>query len=134
MLTAEAQVETTRSSRYLVQLCSHAAKIGGTHGHRPRAHGGGDADAFRDVQVTAEWSETHGTVTFTPRGRCTIQATPDALTLHVEAADEQDVRRIQEVITRDLDRSGRRDHLTVNWQRPETPNVQPSNGPEATSE
>ncbi len=43
MLTAEATVETEHPSRYLVQLCQHASKMGGNLGHRPRSHAGGAA-------------------------------------------------------------------------------------------
>jgi len=127
MPTAEAQIETERPSRYLVQLCRHAAAMTGPRGHRRRTHGEGDGDgdgdalALREARVRAEWSETRGVVDFAPWGQCTLAASADLLVLHVEAADEESLRRIQDVITRDLDRFGRRDHLTVNWHRPEAP-------------
>jgi hypothetical protein len=117
MLTVEAQIETERASRYLVQLCRHAAAMAGGRGHRFRNHAGGHARARREVQVHAEWSETHGTISFTPWGQCTIQANASTLAVRVEATDEEDLRQIQDVIARDLDRFGQRDHLTVNWSR-----------------
>jgi hypothetical protein len=131
MLTAEAQIDTERPSRYLVQLCRHAAAMTGTHGHRFRIHAGGDPLARREVQIRAEWSDTHGSVRFDPWGQCTIQATAHTLMLRVEATDEDNLRRIQDVITSDLDRFGRREHLTVNWHRPDTPSVAPGTGPAA---
>jgi hypothetical protein len=131
MLTVEARIETERASRYLVQLCKHAAGMGGSHGHRPHLHAGAATLARKDVQVHAEWSETRGTVDFTPLGRCTIQADAAALTVHVEATDEEGLRQIQHTIGRDLDSFGRRDELTVRWRRPDTASGQPGNDPAA---
>ncbi len=131
MLTAEAQIETQRPGRYLVQLCKHAAAMAGTRGHRPRVHAGSDARAGREVQVHAEWSETRGVVRFDPWGQCAIQASADRLTLRVEATDEEALRQIQDVLTRDLGRFGRRERLTLNWHRPEAPGVQAGAGPAA---
>jgi len=119
MLTAEARIDTERPSRYLVQLCKHAAAMGATQGHGPRVHLRGLL-ARREVHVHAEWSDTQGTVTFTPWGRCTLTADATTLTVRIDAADEDDVHRIQDVITRNLNRFGRREHLTVQWHRPET--------------
>src|SRR6266700_2014910 len=101
MLTAEAQIETERPSRYLVQLCRHAAAMGGS-----------------DVRVSAEWAESRGVVRFDPWGQCAIEASADTLTLRVEATDEEDLRQIQDVLTRDLGRFGRRERLPVKWHRP----------------
>jgi hypothetical protein len=113
MLTFEAQIKTTRPSRYLVQICTHAASIGGGH-HGPRMHLA-DALARRDVQVDADWSDTRGVVTFTPWGRCTMTADDATLTVRVEANDKENMVKIQDIITKDLDRIGRRDALTINW-------------------
>lgn len=117
MLTTEAQIDTERPSRYLVQFCKHAAAMGGG-GHGPRVHPGGPL-ARDDVRVQAEWSDTHGTVTFTPWGHCTLQADADTLTVRIEATDEENLQQIQDIITRDFDRFSRRDPLTVNWRQPE---------------
>jgi len=38
--------------------------------------------------------------------------------LRVEAADEDNLRRLQDLIASRLERFGRRDRLTVTWQRP----------------
>ena len=125
MPTAEARIETERPSRYLVQLCRHAAAMGGGDGHQPRVHLRGLL-ARRQVQVHAEWSETEGTLTFTPWGTCTIAAAANTLTLRIDAADEEGLHHIQDVIARDLNRFGRRDQLTVSWRQPEAPSAGPA--------
>lgn len=118
MPVLEARIETERASRYLVQFCKHAAAMGGG-GHTPRMHLHG-AMTRREVQVDAEWSDTRGTVTFTPWGRCTLAADPDTLTLRIEATGEDGLHQIRDVITRDLERFSRRDPLTVTWRQAET--------------
>jgi hypothetical protein len=123
MPTAEAHVETDRPSRYLVQLCRHFSHNGRHLGHRPRAHDGGDAHARPDVQAHVEWSDTHGTVNFAPWGQCIMQVNANMLTLRAEAADEEKLQRIQELLAGHLDRFGRRDRLEVTWHRLETPSV-----------
>jgi hypothetical protein len=111
--TAEALLETDRPTRYLVQLCRHAAAMSG-EGHRARTHA---APAHRRVRVEAEWSDTRGVLTFDPWGRCTVEATATTLLLRVEAGGEEGLRRIQDVIAADLARFGRRDRLEVTWRR-----------------
>ncbi len=113
MLTAEAHVETTRASRYLVQFCKHADAMSGHRGHGMHL---GEALARRDVRVHADWSDTRGVVTFSPWGQCTITAAEASLTFRVEANDEENLQQIQDIITRDLGRFARRDGLTVTWQ------------------
>jgi hypothetical protein len=115
MLTAEGTIATERPSRYLVQLCQHAAKIGVGHGHPRVSHAPGEAVGRNDVEVRAEWSETLGTVNFGLWGTCTLQATADALMLRIEAADEENLRQIQGVLTMDVERISRRDELTLHW-------------------
>jgi len=114
MLTAEAFIETDRPERYLAQICKHAAAMG-SGGHRARMHGGGHPDR-ENLAVHAEWLDTQGTVRFTPGGTCTLTADGTVLTLRIEAIGEESLRRIQEILTRDLDRFGRRDRLVVNWR------------------
>lgn len=112
MLTSEARVETDRPERYLTQICNHAAAMG-AGGHRMGGHGD---HAQAAQEVSAECSETRGVITFAAWGTCVIAAVGSTLTLRVEAADPESLRRIQEVLTRDLDRFGRRDGLVVSWQ------------------
>lgn len=119
MLTAETQIDTERPSRYLVQFCKHAASMG-NGGHGPRVHLGGPLTRG-DVRVQAEWSDTHGTVTFAPWGQCTLQANTNTLTVSIEATDEENLRQLQDIITRDFTRFSQRDPLTVTWHQPDGP-------------
>ncbi len=130
MLTIEAQTETERPSRYVVRFCKHAASMGDARGHGPRVHLGGML-ASREVKVHAEWTDTRGTVTFSPWGQCTIAANANTLTLRIEATDEENLGRIQDIVTRDLDRFSGRDHLTLNWLRPDAHGVAAGDGPTA---
>jgi len=115
MLTAEAVVETEHPSRYLVRLCQHANKISQHPRHQPRAH---DGDAPPEVRHI-EWSDTIATISLS-WGQWTMHATQDTLTLHVEAADEDNLRRIQELVAGRLETLGRRVHLHVVWQPPQS--------------
>lgn len=116
MLTAEARVPTERASRYLVQFCRHASHMGQPTGHRPRPHGGAGG-APHEVSHVA-WSDTLGTVRL-GCGHCVLQATEDTLLLSVDAVDEDNLQRLLDGIARRLETIGRRDQLTVNWQRPD---------------
>ena len=119
----QAQIQTERASRYLVQFCKHAAAMGRgghtarMHLHAPMARG--------EVQVAAEWSDTSGTVTFTPWGQCALSASNSTLTLRIDAADEDGATEIRDVITRDFARFTRRDPVTVTWQLSEAPGAAP---------
>ncbi|MGQ0803290.1 MAG: DUF2218 domain-containing protein [Actinomycetota bacterium] len=108
MLTTEATVETERASRYLAQLCRH---FGNLRRHESRF----EEQAPPDLHVNVEWSDTHGTITF-DCGRCTLQAESDALTLNAEAADEEGLQRVKDLVGGHVERFGSRDHLSVNWQ------------------
>jgi hypothetical protein len=115
LLTSDARSSTDRASRCLTQLCRHADQMGRRPHYRPRAHGGGGAPP--KVEHT-EWSDTHGVIRLAS-GQCTMQATQNTLTLRAEAADEDNLRIVQDGIARRLETMGRRDQLTVTWQRPE---------------
>jgi hypothetical protein len=119
----QAQIQTERASRYLVQFCKHAAAMGGGR-HTPRMHLHGTMTRGH-VQVSAEWSDTSGTVTFTPWGQCTLAADAGTLTLHIDAADEDGLTQIRDVITRDFERFSSRDPITVTWHRSEAPGAAP---------
>jgi hypothetical protein len=103
MLIAEAHVATERSSRYLVQLCEHVDKVG-------RAH---------PQMQHVEWSDDRGVISL-DGGRCTLRALQGVLALHVEAPDEDTLRRVEHRIIDRIERIGRRDHLTVSWTPPRT--------------
>jgi hypothetical protein len=116
MPAAEATIETKRPGRYLAQLCQHASKMGG-HLHRPRGH----ADGAASPEIRhAEWSDTDGIVTLN-WGQWTLHAAAGTLTLRAEADSEENLRRIQDLLTARLEKIGSRDHLTVNWQPPAAP-------------
>ena len=119
MLTSETTIRIDRPGRYLVQFCRHAAAMGRTGSHGPRAHAARDAGV--ELKVHAEYTETRGVVTISPWGRCALRATGDALTVRVDATDQDAMRRIQAIVTRDLERFGHRDDLTVTWPPPSAP-------------
>ena len=87
--------------------------------HRPHSPNERDAQPSPKVKH-AEWSETRGSIDF-GWGRCTLQANGALLTLRAEAADEEDLQRVQDIITRDIERFGSREHLKVSWQRLDPP-------------
>ncbi len=99
MLIAEASVETQRSSRYLVQLCRHLD-------HQAQSH--------PDVDAHITWDENRGVADF-GWGRVTLRADRSALTLCVEASDEEKLARVKGLVTDRLMQFGRRDQLTVTW-------------------
>lgn len=125
MPTAEAHVHTDRPNRYLVQLCRHAQQVHRL-GRQPRSHGG-DAQAppeIRADQVDVEWSDTEGIVRLA-WGRCIVRASDNVLTLRIDAATEDNLRQLQDIVARNIERFGRRDGLKVTWQRTEPPGVAP---------
>jgi hypothetical protein len=127
MLTAAAHVETERPSRYLVQLCKHINDIsskGGHLRHRRPDHVAGAAPPRPDMQAQVEWTETDGIASF-GWGKITMQASPGALTLRAEAADEETLQQVQDLVAGLLARVGRRAQLKVDWQRLEAPSIPP---------
>jgi hypothetical protein len=118
MLTAEAHVQTSQPGRYLAQLSRHAQQV---HRMRHRPHSPNEGDAQPPPKVEhAEWSETRGSIDF-GWGRCTLEANGDLLTLRAEAAEEEDLQRVQDIITRDIERFSSREHLEVSWQLADPP-------------
>ena len=113
MPAAEAYVQTADPGKYLIRLCRHASKMGGPRHYRPRSHGSGDVSP--DMQPV-EWSGTHGKLLLN-WGQCTIQASPGTLALRAEAADQENLTRIQELVTARLERFGRREQLEVIWHQ-----------------
>jgi hypothetical protein len=115
MLTAEADIETDHAARYLARRCGHAGKMGTAGrrlGHRRPSHPPGDAPP--EVR-SAECSETEGTVSL-DCGQWTMRALHGRLTVRAEAADQENLRRIQDLLTARLQKFSRREHLTVHWQ------------------
>jgi hypothetical protein len=120
MFAAEAHVKTDDPSRYLTQLCRHAQQVHRVR-HRPHNHGG---DGQPPKVQHVECSETSGIISF-GWGQCTMQATPGTLTLRAEASDEESLQRVQDIVARDIERFGKRNQLTVSWQRASAPSAQP---------
>lgn len=118
MPAAEARIGTERASRYLAQLCQHVTSINASgpaiFGHR-RRHGPEGAAQHAGTPPRAEWTETHGTISF-PGATITLRATADALILRASAESQQDLQRAQELVGGHLARFGRRDQLTVAWR------------------
>lgn len=113
MLAAEAEVPTGQPERYITQFCRHAQQA-----HRlPHARGRhGDRGPAAPLQVrSAEAAGGSGVVDF-GSGRCTLRARGQTLLLRAEAGGEQDLRSIQELVTRNLERFGRREGLQVRWR------------------
>lgn len=116
MPSAEAHVQTSSADRYLARLCQHAGKMGRSQRHRPRNHG---RSAGPPEVLHAECSETEGSIVLS-WGRCALQAGPRSLTLRADAADEESLTRIQDMIAGRLEKFGRRENLRVTWHRSQT--------------
>src|SRR5689334_22412891 len=125
MPTAEALLTTDRASRYLVQLCRHLGRMSHptdpvhlTHATHPthRTPGGHGEGGTPPPAPHVDHTDTHGTVRF-PDGQWTLDATADTLTLRVDAADEDALRRLQDAIAARIEKIGRRDGLQVRWQQ-----------------
>jgi len=118
--TAEATLPTPNARRYVTQLGKHATAMAGGRGHRMRRHDGNPL-AGGEVTLHVAQSADRTTLTFDPWGRCTVHAELDRIALRIDAADEQNLRRIQQIITRDIERFGRREHLSVAWRNLDPP-------------
>ncbi|MFF7210510.1 DUF2218 domain-containing protein [Streptomyces sp. NPDC008238] len=96
---AEGRIPTDHPARYLAQLCTRAGVTGTAAQHEDHA----------------AWSDRHGTIE-AEGGRCTLQAGPGSLTLHVEAADRESLRRIQHLVAGRLREIGGPEAPEVTWQ------------------
>lgn len=121
MFSSQAHIPTDRASRYLAQLGKHTGQLGRLSLHRVQRHGHGAAPP---EVAHSEWSDSDGVIAF-GQGRCTLRATDGALILHAEAADPEQLRRIQDGVARRLEGIGRRDRLTVSWG-PTTSGTEPA--------
>jgi uncharacterized protein len=94
MVRETAQVPTSQGARYLQQLCKHWS-------HK------------LDVQLT----DTQGIVRF-PTAVATMTAGSDALSVTVEAEDEETLQRMKGVVASHLDRFAFREApLTFDWAK-----------------
>jgi hypothetical protein len=113
MPIAEARIDTDRPSRYLVQICKHAAAMGSGRGHQLRTHTEGISATGR-VTIRAEWSDTLGTIMFDPWGTCRLEARDTELLLRVQANSDDSLARIEEIVAKDLGRFSRQE-LSITW-------------------
>lgn len=109
MPTAEASVETSEPSRYLVRLCRHALK---SNDKLRDAYDrvGRESPEVVDIERTDSEAIVHLTW-----GICAIHAGDHTLTVRVEAPDENNLRRLQALIAADLQRFSRRNAPAVRW-------------------
>ncbi len=88
-----ARVATGSGRRYMAQLCSHFAH-----------------------KLPATFDDESGQLEF-PFGACALRASPDVLELTVDAADDEALARMEDVVARHLQRFAFRDPLQVAWVR-----------------
>ncbi len=120
MLSAEAHVATDRPEP-VSHPALQALRPKGPSPHSPSpahlGHGGQTPSEWQAVagQARVDWSETEGSVSL-PWGTLTLRAAPGALQLRVQAAREEHLRRLEELVAGHVERFGRRDGLHVSWQ------------------
>ncbi len=115
MPSIEARITLDRPDRYLGQLCQHASVMNSKSGHRLQRHSHAQLAEDATLTVHAECTDDAGVLTFDNGARCTISATQNLLTVRIDAEVEAMLNRVRDVITRDLERFGRRDGLIVSW-------------------
>ena len=95
MPASQATVTTAAASRYLQQLCKHWSH-----------------------KFAVEFTPQHGTIPFDATRVCTLDASPEALALRIEAADDATLERMQDVVIDHLKRFAFREDLgNVRWER-----------------
>jgi hypothetical protein len=91
---SETKVPTASASRYLQQLCKHWSH-----------------------KFAVEFTPEHGIIPFDATRSCTLDASPGALLLRVEAADDATLARTQGVVIDHLKRFAFRENLdAVTWK------------------
>ncbi|MCG7392847.1 DUF2218 domain-containing protein [Microvirga sp. ACRRW] len=90
---SQAHVQTTKASRYLVQLCKHFAH-----------------------KIEVEYDTQKGHATF-PWGTCTMQAEENQLILQCMGADEAGLERVQDVVKTHLEGFAFREKPSIVWER-----------------
>lgn len=122
---AEARIPTDRAARYLEQLCRHVRRMEGGVGHRLHSrlsHGGAARNEHDAVPIPrrVEHTDTDGVIDY-GTAVCTLSARDSTLILRLAADDHRTLRRVQDAMTRTLERVGRRDRLVVAWTAPRSP-------------
>jgi hypothetical protein len=103
MLASTARVATERPTLYLKQLCEHFADDGQRH-------------SAQEFEVT--FDDHQGFIDFAPvvSGSCRVEARQGGVLVVVASGtDRGALERVQRVVTKHLERFGRRDGLTVQW-------------------
>lgn len=98
-MLSEANLQTAQASKWLAELCRQFQNRAAKH---------------PEMGIEVHWSETRGSVDF-GWGRCVLQAGSDALNLRVEADQADDLERLQELLTRHVERHNSSDQATVLW-------------------
>lgn len=93
MTQSQAQVATERAERYAKQLAEHLGR--------------------RNAPVV----QADGVRLILAAGSCLMTPGPEHLLLTATAPDEAALATVQEVVSRHLERMGRRDELAVTWVR-----------------
>ena len=95
MPASQATIATASGSRYLQQLCKHWSH-----------------------KFAVEFTPEQGMIPFDDTRVCKLQASPEQLSLRVEAADDATLERMQGVVIDHLKRFAFREDLgAVQWER-----------------
>src|SRR3981081_908490 len=95
MPASQAQVPTPSASRYLQQVCKHWSH-----------------------KFAVEFTPEKGRIPFADGRVCNLEATPETLTLHAEAPDQEARERLQRVVVEHVKRFAFREDLgDVQWTR-----------------
>lgn len=124
MPASTARVLTSRSRRYVEQICRHLENLGGAH-HRTQASPG---HSHRPAVRRVLRSGGRGVLEF-EGGRCVLQTSPDALVVSVEAVDPTALHRIEAAVADRLRVIGHREGLTVRWNPGDQPGRTGSDDP-----
>jgi uncharacterized protein len=92
MMNSIARVPTNLPRRYMSQLCKHF-----------------------EHKLPVTLGEAEGRILF-PMGVCALQATNDAILMTAEAADQEGLERLQDVVARHLVRFAFREPVEVVWE------------------
>jgi hypothetical protein len=91
-MNSTARVPTNLPRRYMSQLCKHF-----------------------EHKLPVTLGETEAQIQF-PMGVCALQATYDAIVMTAEAADQEGLERLQDVVARHLVRFAFREPMEVVWE------------------
>ena len=95
MPASQAQVPTPSASRYLQQVCKHWSH-----------------------KFAVEFTPEKGRIPFADGRVCNLEATPETLTLHAEAPDQEALERLQRGVVEHVKRFAFREDLgEVQWTR-----------------